>query len=125
MLTGRFTVAAPQHRIGDPLGLTLELRNDGDADVFVFVPHGRADGVQIEVLDGPARALDLTNEPEPGLVGQTRLAPGETHSKTYPLGDWVAFDAPGRCSLACSIELETQPTGLVRIASVVEITVML
>jgi hypothetical protein len=133
MLTGRFTVDAPEHRPGEPLELTLELRNAGDADVFVFVPHGRADGVRVEVLDGPARALDLTREPEPGLVGETRLGPGATHRKAYPLDEWVVFEAPGRCSFACSIELETRAASLlddptdmepVQIASVIEVTAM-
>src|SRR5690242_12925117 len=53
-LAGGFRIDRPSYRLGEPIDLTLALRNAGTDDLYVFVPHGRADGVEITVEAGPA-----------------------------------------------------------------------
>ena len=92
---------------GAPFAVELVVRNDGDADAFVFVPTGRAEGLEIEVLEGADYALaGLENEPDVGLVGERRLAPGEMYRQEFPLSRWLRLGAPGRYIVECRIRVQ-------------------
>ena len=104
---GTFELEPGTVAVGEHVDVGLVLRNDGDGDVYVFVPHGRADGLRVRVLDGEgARVRGLESEPEPGLVGEKKLGPSETYRHVFPLGDWLTFERPGRFVLECAVELE-------------------
>jgi hypothetical protein len=106
-VTGSFHLDAGPHRIGDPIPLVFRVCDTGADPIFVFVPRGRADGVRITPVAGDAIELaTLEREPEPGLVGELRLEPGECHEQSYPLGQWIERGSPGTHRLECTIELE-------------------
>jgi hypothetical protein len=106
-VTGSFHLDAGPHRIGDPIPLVFRVCDTGSDPIFVFVPTGRADGVRITpVSDYALELATMEREPEPGLVGELRLEPGECHEQSYALGDWIDRGAPGTHRLECTIELE-------------------
>jgi hypothetical protein len=107
-VTGSFRLERPAVRLGEPIALVLRVCNPSDRDAFVYVPHGRADGVRIRVLSGAGlRPASLEREPEPGLVGELRLAPGDCHEAAFPLHEWIDVDAAGAYTLECALDLET------------------
>jgi hypothetical protein len=93
---GRFYGA---HHLGSPIWVALELTNSSRADVYTFLPRGRADGIDIEVKSGRRGVdyivKDLTEEPEGGLVAETRIGAGDSLVQHYRLTDWIAFQQPG------------------------------
>ena len=94
-------------RPGAQFAVELVVRNEGDGQAFVFVPTGRAEGLEIEVVQGEDYALTgLENEPDVGLVGERRLAPGETYRQEFPLSDWLRLGAPGRYVVECRIPVQ-------------------
>ena len=112
-LRGRFEPERQHVRLGEPFSIELVLRNDGNRDAFVFVPHGRADGLAIAVLEGGAHELSgLEREPEAGLVGQKRLPPGGTYRQEFPLSSWLALNEPGSYVLECRISVEAADKGI-------------
>lgn len=83
------------------------MRNEGDADAFLFVPTGRAEGLELEVLEGTDYSLSgLENEPDAGLVGERRLAQGEAYRQEFPLSSWLRLGAPGRYVVDCRIRVQ-------------------
>ena len=106
-VSGSFHLDAGPHRIGDPIPLVFRVCDTGADPIFVFVPRGRAGGVRISPVSGDGLELStLEREPEPGLVGELRLEPGECHEQSYALGDWIDRGTPGTHRLECTIELE-------------------
>ena len=106
-VSGSFHLDAGPHRIGDPIPLVFRVCDTGVDPIFVFVPRGRAGGVRISpVSDDGLELATLEREPEPGLVGELRLEPGECHEQSYALGDWIDRGTPGTHRLECTIELE-------------------
>jgi hypothetical protein len=93
--------------VGDPIDLVLRICNTGRDPLFVFVPGGRADGLQLRAVAGDGLEIaGPEGEPEPGLVGELRLDAGDCHDQAYPLGDWIAGGSPGTHLLECGIEVE-------------------
>ena len=117
-LHGAFEADRERYRMGDPIVLTLELRNDGDRDLYLFVPRGRADGVTFEVIGGFESngyvVTGLEGEPEAGLTGETTLAPGSAIRQRYPLSDWLAFKRPGSYVIRVEAEVTVASSGLGR-----------
>jgi hypothetical protein len=108
-----FQTDRTEYRLGEPIVVTLSVKNVGDQDIYIFVPRGRAYGLQINVKKGRGFHLKgLEEEPEPGLVGENKLQPGATYSQQFPLGDWLIVDEPGEFTVECSIEIEVSNISL-------------
>jgi hypothetical protein len=106
-LSGFFTLDREEHFLGDPVEVTLVIRNGQSEDVYLFVPRGRAGGIRVTVKVGAdAELADMTDEPEPGLVGEARLGPSETSTQEYLLTRWLRFRTPGRYTIECAIPIE-------------------
>ncbi|MBZ0303812.1 MAG: hypothetical protein K8J31_28990 [Anaerolineae bacterium] len=83
------------------------ITNESDDEVYFFLPRGRADGVQFRVQQaGGFEIKAMTEEPEPGLVGEQKLSPGSQFSQRYLLTEWLRFKEPGDYTVECAIELE-------------------
>jgi hypothetical protein len=94
-------------RLDQPFSTELVVHNDGDRDEFVFVPTGRAQGLEIDVLEGGDYAVTgLENEPDVGLVGERRLAPGDSYRQELPLSRWLRLGAAGRYVVECGIPVQ-------------------
>jgi hypothetical protein len=104
------------HHLGSPIWVALELTNSSRTDVYTFLPRGRADGIDIDVKSGRAGVdyvvKDLTEEPEGGLVAETRIRAGESLVQQYRLTDWVAFQQPGVYVIRLSVALDANATSL-------------
>ena len=111
-LEGLFQTDRATYRLGEPIGVTLVLRNAGPRLLYVFVPRGRAEGVEVTVLEGPAAIRDMDQEPEPGLVGETRIDPGESYRQPYVLSNWLEVQQPGALRIACRVVLTVRATSL-------------
>ena len=108
-----FQTDRTEYRVGEPIWVTLFIRNEGAHDIYLFVPRGRADGLQIRVKEGDGFQLkDLREEPEPGLVGEKKLLPGATYSQQFPLSEWLVINESGEFVVECSIDVETSNMSL-------------
>lgn len=107
-----FQTDRTEHRLGEPISVTLSIKNENDHDIYLFVPRGRAGGLQIKIKQGKGQVKDLLEEPEPGLVAEQKLAPGDTYSQQFPLGEWLIINEPGNFIVECSIEIETSNMSL-------------
>lgn len=106
-VAGYFQTDRTQYRVGEPIGVTIFVRNEDDRDLYLFVPRGRADGLRINVKAGEGFQLKgMGEEPEPGLVGEKRLSPGATYSQQFPLSEWLLISEPGDFVVECSIDVE-------------------
>lgn len=112
-LQGLFRTEKNELQLGEPFSVTLFIKNESDHDVYVLVPTGRADGLQITVNDGGnVQVKDMTAEPEPGVVAEEKLSPSETISRQFPLSDWLIVRAPGSYTVGCAIEIETREASM-------------
>ncbi len=115
-LRGSFRTDRAEYRLGEPIWMTLELRNGADRDAYVFLPRGRADGIGVTVKNGRAgrdyEVGGLEREPEAGLVGEVRLEPGGSVTQRYLLTEWITFKKPGSYVVGCSAEIEAYPRSL-------------
>jgi hypothetical protein len=109
---GFFQADRPSFVAGEPISATLVLRNDSRRDLYVFVPRGRAEGIELTVVEGPAEIKDMRQEPEPGLVGETRIGPGETYRQPFMLSDWLDVRQPGTVRVVCRIVLAAYSSSL-------------
>jgi hypothetical protein len=112
-VSGGFSLERTTYHRGDPIPVTLQVCNDSDRDVFVFIPHGRANGIRVEVVDGDGlQVASLEREPEPGLVGERRIAAGDCEEQSFPLDQWLDVHEPGKYVLECTVELELADASL-------------
>lgn len=106
-LRGSFTLDQEEHYLGDPIEVTLRIHNETDKDVYLFVPRGRAGGIRVAVKEGKnVQFVDMSEEPEPGLIPELRLPPGETHRQRYVLTPWLLFKEPGQYTVECVVPIE-------------------
>ena len=106
-LKGFFTADRREYYLGDPIWVTLAIRNETDNEVHLFVPRGRVNGIQIAVKEGnDVQIKGMTDEPEPGLVSETKVPPGETYRQPYLLTQWLLFKKPGHYTIECTLEIE-------------------
>ena len=139
MLRGSISTDRVQFGLGQPIWVTLELHNESAVNMYVFVPTGRAQGFRFEIRGGqPGTDYELTgleSEPEPGLVGETRIEPGGSFQQLYPLTQWVTFKRPGTYVAECEIDIEVHmqslreqspglPSSTTTIASKVPLTIV-
>jgi hypothetical protein len=104
---GSFELERTVYRLGEPVRVELELMNEGDQPVYVFPPHGRANGLRLTVRGTGRYALrGLTEEPDAGLVGERELPPRGRLRQDYDLTRWVAFEEPGHYVVGFSLDLE-------------------
>ena len=107
-LQGYFQAEKKGLRLGEPFSVTFFIKNETDHDAYVLVPRGRADGVRITVKEGKnCQIKDMREEPEPGVVAEVKLSPGDTYSQQFPLSDWLIIKEPGSYTVECAIEIET------------------
>lgn len=107
-LQGFFQAEQEGLRLGEPFHVTLFINNETDHDAYVLVPRGRADGVRITVKEGlNFQIKDMREEPEPGVVAEVKLSPGDTYSQQFPLSDWLIIKEAGSYTVECAIEIET------------------
>lgn len=112
-IVGYIEAGRREYRLGEPISVTLFIKNRGDKPAYLFVPRGRADGIRVRVKEGEGlRLKDMTEEPEPGLVQETKVAPGGTYSQEYPLGRWLVLDKPGSYTVECEVEVEGSDASL-------------
>lgn len=106
-LYGHFELEQEKYGLGEPLWVTLVIQHQGDQDVFVFVPRGRADGLEITIKQGNGIHLkNLLQESEPGLMPEQRLRPNGTLRQRYQLSEWLIITEPGDYRIECAIEVE-------------------
>jgi hypothetical protein len=112
-VNGKIVADRVEYYLGDPIVITLELTNPGQHEVHVFVPHGRSDGLQIAVRQTAGFQLrDMTEEPDTGMVPETRLAPSQTYRQAFPLSQWLVFTAPGTYYVQCSLPVRVASASL-------------
>jgi hypothetical protein len=111
-LDGFFQADRPSFVAGEPISVTLVLHNDARRDLYVFVPRERAEGVEITVVEGLVEIKDMRHEPESGLIGETRIRPGETYRQPFMLSDWLNVRQPGAVRVVCRILLAAYPSSL-------------
>lgn len=112
-LKGFFTANREKYYLGDPVSITLVIQNETNKEVYLFVPRGRMDGIQITVKEGSnVQIKDMREEPEPGLVPEQELPPGETYRQQYLLTQWVLFKEPGHYTVECAIQIESYTVSL-------------
>jgi hypothetical protein len=112
-LIGFFQIEHQINRLGESIRLEMVLENTTDRKVYVFIPRGRAEGIQITMLQGPMATLrDLRDEAEPGLVAETEIGAGETHRKSYFLTDWLIVQRPGDYRVECACTLDAYGSSL-------------
>jgi hypothetical protein len=108
-LQGFFQAEKTELQLAEPFSVRLFLRNETDRDLYVLVPTGRADGIQISVKVGAnVQVKDMMAEPEPGVVAEVKLSPGDSTSRQFPLSDWLIIKEPGSCTLECAVEIEAR-----------------
>lgn len=110
-ITGRFYVE--QTPDSEPrTEIVLELTNESDEDVQVFLPNGRSDGV---VVIGPPAAdpyrVSPYELPEAGLVAATPLPVGGSVSRRYGLDEWYEPDGVQGAVLRCAATVEYRAEG--------------
>jgi hypothetical protein len=106
-LKGGFELDQERYLVGETIGVTLRIENRSDRPVFLFVPRGRANGIDIRVVQGSEFELkDLRHEPEPGLLAETKISGGETFRQKYPLSEWLLLKEPGDYTIECRIQIE-------------------
>jgi hypothetical protein len=106
-LKGSFELDRERYLVGEPIGVTLRIENCSERPAFLLVPRGRANGIEIKVVQGNKFELrDLLQEPEPGLLAETKISGGETFRQKYPLSEWLLLKEPGDYSIECTVTIE-------------------
>jgi hypothetical protein len=112
-IVGYFESSRPEFQLGESVSVTLFVRNQGKETAYLLVPRGRADGIRIQVKEGTGFQLsDMTQEPEPGLVPETKVSSGETYSQEFPLSKWLVLGKPGPYTLECAVDVKTSDKSL-------------
>ena len=103
-VAGKIVANRVEYHLGDPIVITLVFTNLGQQEIYVFVPHGRSDGLQIAVKQTTGFQLkDMTEEPDTGIAPEIRLAPSQTYRQAFSLSQWLVFTAPGTYDVQCSL----------------------
>lgn len=106
-LQGFFQLNKEKYYFGESIWLTLIIKNENEKDVYLFIPRGRDNGIQIIVKKGKDLYLEnMTKEPEAGLVAQEKLPAGATYQQKYLLSQWLKITQPGDYKIECSIKTE-------------------
>jgi hypothetical protein len=87
---------------GAQFTVELVVRNEGDGDAFVFVP----DRPKVAVLEDGEQEVSPGTQPDGGLVGERRLAAGETYRDEVPLSNLLTVREPGRYLVECTIRVD-------------------
>ena len=106
-IVGHIEAAKQEYQLGEPISVTLVVKNQGKDTAYLFVPTGRAGGIQIEVKQGQHfEVKDMLHEPEPGIQPEIKLGPGETLKQEIPLSEWLILKEPGSYIVECAIPIE-------------------
>lgn len=112
-LTGRFRAKASPFKVGDPMTIVLEVRNDGTAPVG-FSVGGRQRGPRDNRFDF---VVEQNGTPLPsisahdfgGIMGYRELRPGASTEHTADLASWAKLVTPGTYRVRCSYKAELVP----------------
>jgi hypothetical protein len=112
-IEGAFLADQQEIHIGDPVSVTLVVKNKNSEPIYMLIPRARANGLQIEVkpLTG-VRIQDMTNEPDVGLLAENELRPGATYRQRFIVSQWVQFTRPGQYSIKYKIDVEAYRASL-------------
>lgn len=106
---GCFTAESPTVSLGDPIWIKLTVTNTSRSSISLSLPHGRADGIALSVISGANyELLGMENDPEPGLVGDHTLLPGESCSKRYLISQWLTLRSRMTYEIECTIRLQVR-----------------
>ena len=106
-IVGTIQAAKQTYQLGEPITLTLVLENRDSDPTYLFVPKGRAGGIEIEVKQGNNFQIkNMLNEAEPGLQAELKLGAGETLRQQISLSDWLIVREPGSYIVAVTIPIE-------------------
>ncbi len=112
-LQGFFQVNQQKYQLGESIWLTLTVQNQGNLNVYMFVPRSRIDGIHIAVKNGKDFLLkDLREEADVGLVPEIELLPSQIYNQQYPLSEWLRLKQPGDYTIECAIEIESYDASL-------------
>lgn len=112
-IVGHVEADKQSYKLGQPIPVTLSIKNEGKATAYLFVPTGRSGGIHIEVKQGEkVEVKDLLNEPEPGLQPEIRIAPGETLTRELFITEYLSFGEPGSYIVECAIPIEVSDQSL-------------
>lgn len=106
-IDGAFKTDRNEYYLGDSIWINLSLTNISDKDVFVFIPTGRVQGLDIHVKENEGyETKSLVQEPDTGLIPELKLAPLESYVQQYLLSKWLKFKKAGNYTIECSIPIE-------------------
>ncbi len=112
-IKGFFKAGREKYYLGEPIGVTLFIKNETDNDVYLFVPQGRDNGLRITVKEGKNFQISsLRDEPEVGLVPKVKLPVGGVYTQQYPLTQWLRFKEPDHYVVECALEVESYNVSL-------------
>lgn len=112
-IVGHAESAKQQYHLGEPVLVTLFVKNAGKEAAFLFVPTGRAGGIKIEAKKGAKfEVKDMLHEPDQGLQPERRVLPGEMLQVQIPVGEWLVISEPGDYVVECTIPIDVSDKSL-------------
>jgi hypothetical protein len=106
-IVGYFQADRQEYQLGQPISVTLYIKNQGHEVAYLWVAKGRDRGIRIEVEQGHSFEMKgMLQEPESGLLPEIRIAPGETVRQEFLLSKWLTLREPGSYVVECSIPIE-------------------